>query len=113
MKKVSFCLMCFLVFLLCNTAYAGNRYITTGGGLFAPTEKLLDQATAYQERGQACKLWALIDSGRVKVFPPNKRARIVTYGNHKLRVKVPRTSRTVWWTTRDALMLKGQEHLAR
>ena len=114
MKKITVSILMVLFLAICFTpSYAGNKYVTAGGHFFATSERLLDQALTYYNRGDQVKLWTMVDSNMIKIFPPGVSVKIYTSGSYKIRVRVPRSSRTIWWTTRDALVHPSHRHLAK
>jgi hypothetical protein len=127
MKKFIISALVFVSLLFCFIPVCtGTVYITTGSGFFAYSEPALDQALYYFNKGQYGKLWPMVDSGIIKIFPAGMHVQRYRFsknrnGDYKVRVYVSGThgeqitkgppDGTLWWTTRSAIVKAGRRSL--
>ena len=113
MKKVIICLLALL--FLGGTALSSAEQIkyTAGGHFFALSKKkTLDRAVYLYRVGDHRSLESLTTTGLIKIFPQGIPVRIYSVRGNIYKVRFL-DSRTIWWTTGDALMNRGGENFVR
>jgi len=110
------CIITILILLLLQVSSmcieAGQVKYTAGGHFFAPSEQILRRVISYQKGGNYRALESMSQMGLVLVPVQGLPVEIYSVRGVIYKVRFP-AARTIWWTTKDALMNRGGERYVK
>lgn len=112
MNKMKKIIVCFLFLLLPMLVSAEQTLYTSGNGYFAVSKDHLKRAIRLDRKGYYEPLNAAISTKRILAPIQGQTVKVDSYKNGIYKVHTP-GSKTIWWTTKEALMNRGGENYVK